>query len=178
MEMKKIKEITQELWEKLILLLTSLISLLQIRYKKDSDEYNRNVSAVRQQQLNTCVYSIMRECAIDLYEALGSHSYPNLQRIVNPQSVRNYDYKIINGFIVYQYSLAKQSPERLPTVILENMQANMNRDIASTSHDILSRMGYNMMPNSYPFLMNGMYIIAIADIGEDVLISVASYIQP
>lgn len=176
--MKKIKEILKPLYCQLVLLFSELVKILKVKYQKASDEYKKQVRITNQQQLNSRVYHIMRACAIDLYEALGSHSYPNLQRIVNPQSFRNYDYNNVNGFIVYQYSLAKQSPERLPAVILENMQANMNRDIASTSHDILSRMEYNMMPNSYPFLMNGMYIIAIKDMGEDVLISVASYIQP
>ena len=88
------------------------------------------------------------------------------------------NYKNANGFIIYQYSLAKQSSERLPSVILENMKDNMNRDIAAANHAVMSEIGYTMMPDAFPFLVNGMYIIGVADMGEDVLISVASHCQP
>lgn len=176
--MKTAKEVTSQLFKKLESLMNSLLKLLQIKYKKDSEAYNEKVANAKKQQLNVAVYITMRECAIDLHAALGSHVYPNLQKIINPLSFRNYNYKNINGFIVYQYSLAKQSSERLPAVVLENMKVNMNRDIAAANHVVMNEIGYTMMPNSFPFLMNGMYIIGVADMGEDVLISVASYCQP
>ena len=176
--MKTAKEATSQLLKKLELLLNSLLKLLQIKYKKDSDAYNENVANEKKQQLNSAVYNIMRECAIDLHAALGSHGYPNLQKIINPLSIRNYNYKNVNGFIIYQYSLAKQSSERLPVVVLQNMKNNMNRDIAATNHAVMSEIGYTMMPDSFPYLVNGLYIVGIADVGEDVLISVASHYQP
>lgn len=176
--MKTVKAVTSQLLEKLEVLMNSLLKLLQIKYKEESDAYNKNVANAKKQQLNMAVYTIMRECAIDLHAALGLHVYPNLQKIINPLSFRNYNYKNVNGFIVYQYSLAKQSSERLPSVVLENMKVNMNRDIAAANHAVMNEIGYTMMPDSFPFLMNGLYIIGVADMGEDVLISVVSYCQP
>lgn len=176
--MKTVKEVTSQLLKKLEVLMNALLKLLQIKYKKDSEAYNEKVANTKKQQLNMAVYTIMRECAVDLYAALGSHVYPNLQKIVNPLSFRNYNYKNVNGFIVYQYSLAKQTSERLPAIILENIKENMNRDVASASHALKLDIDYNMMPNSFPYLMNGTYIVGVADMGDDVLVSVASYCQP
>jgi hypothetical protein len=178
MEMKKITEEIRKMVNYLTILLQALIKILQIRYKKSKQEYNKKEKLSRQQELNARVYNIMRECAKNLFEALGSHSYPKLQKIVNPQSFRNYDYQIIKGVVMYRYTLPKQSPERLPVVVLNNIQENMNRDIASMSHDIASCMGYDYLNEAYPLLANGIYVVAISDCGEDILITIFSYYQP
>lgn len=155
-----------------------LIKLIQSKYKLINQEYVERNRTSKQTQLNSRVYDIMRECAIDLYEALGSQSYSCLQKIVNPQSFRCYDYKIVKGMILFRYTLAKQSSDRLPAVIVDNLQNNMNRDIAARHHDIASRYGYDVLFANFPILANGIYILSISDGGTDILITVASYYQP
>ena len=155
-----------------------LIKLIQSKYKLINQEYAERNKTSKQMQLNARVYDIMRECAIDLYEALGSQSYSCLQKIVNPQSFRCYDYKIVKGMILYRYTLSKQSSDRLPAVIVGNLRDNMNRDITARYHDIASRYGYDVLFANFPILANGIYVFSIADGGEDIILTIASHYQP
>ena len=49
----------------------------------------------------------------------------------------------------------------------------MNKDIATTQHSLIYTYGYDYVSNFFPYLYNGVYIMALKDVGAEVELVVA-----
>ena len=160
--MKKLEELWR-LFEQYLHQKQENMQLQEYQYKKE--------------RLDCCVWDIMSQCAIELFDALDSQSYPAIKPLRNPRSIRIVDYRIVKGQVLYCFAMTKQNPDRTPAIVLSELTAQMNRDIANYRY-FLSKQQGEMIQVCCPVMASGLRILSAKDIGFEILIVVNAGCQP
>jgi hypothetical protein len=126
------------------------------------------------QQQHQYLINLMYAIANDLYVAFQGRTYAGLANITAPQDIRLHNYRYVNNGFLFQYRIAKRVPEQhLIALTLNGIKNNMNADIASAQQNLIYQYGFLYVSQMYPFLYNGIYVLAVQDFGgSDVIITV------
>jgi len=128
----------------------------------------------RRNQIAIQMNSIVLQVRDELYDCFHSANYHNLNQVVVPANIRTVGWLCLGNSTLIQYSISKNntSINALPHAVLQSIQSDMNKDIASTANTLLNMYGYAYMAMYYPYIYKGIYVTKIRDTGLDVEIEI------
>lgn len=164
--------------DKILLFLFTIKSFIAEQYQKSHNKWLQQQQEQQIRMLSAYLYDMVNQMTIDLYEAL--HAQNNtLESLKTPQAIRFIRcFKRGNSY-QYQFTIDKKSCDKIPAVLLGEIQDKMNSDIASTQRNLINLFGYDYVYMTYPFLYHGIYIVSIQDLKvSSVVITVQTNLTP
>lgn len=145
-----------------------------MREQKERQLLQKELFQKKQQEKQA--YQVMLNLRYELFECFKEKSYANVLNISNPAQIRIHNYAQTNHGIEFYFRLSKKTSEPIARILLSEMKENMNRDIKSTTSDIINCFGSEYLICVFPYLTKGIYVMGVSDTGtSDIIISVQVY---
>lgn len=140
----------------------------EAKFQKINDEKEARLKS----QLAVQMQNIAMQVRDELFECIHNFNNNKISRIVAPSSIRVDGWFNTGQSILLYYSISKSESEKLAHIILANMMANFNKDIASTANALINAWGLDYVRLYYPHIYNGIYVTSVRDMGLDIEIEV------
>lgn len=148
--------------KKLLSILSSLESYLTNRANNYIQHEQAKKAMLAKSELNNLLYNMMLRMRDDLYLLFQYDTY-NLSPVIQPTSIRIFDYSIIEGTYHYYFAINKKSYDTIPNPVLKELTERMNYNIMLAHGELANNWGYNVLYYTHPFLASGMWVTSIQD---------------
>jgi hypothetical protein len=156
----------------LIKLLTFIKTWLDVKQSNLLLQQN----STKQQVYKEYIYKIAMDIQYELYCVMQSKYYSCLHKIEGVGSIRIKNYRVNNGIIVIYYELP--SKEIPANVLLQKLKVDINNDIYSYQRCLIQSYGYEIANINHPYVYNGLYVLDIGVIDNEICIGVVSHYMP
>lgn len=142
-------------------------------YQEYQDKQKKQM---QKQEIHKLIYSMMQKMVYDLFEVFQHQRYTGLEQVRTVGDIRISSYQIIRNTIYYKYKLDKKTKEQLTKGEIFKIINDMNNDISTHAVRLAHQYG-QYFGQIFPFLAQGIKVVAVKDLGLDVEITVETAIS-